>query len=174
MEVTFNPTSYSGTITNPENGFNPSTNTSSYATISAGTEVYYHFDIDLPNNAILDAISCVVRCWVNTASAQSTIGLYTKSLRLGQASITNTTSQLTTINITKITENLLDAEELSKMYLDLLVGSGRKYFLYFGGADLTITYHLPDPAIKSVKIYKKISGTWEAQEDYSGLFTEID
>ena len=60
------------------------------------------------------------------------------------------------------------------MYLDLLVGSGRKYFLYFGGADLVLTYHLPDPAVKSVKIYKKISGTWEAQEDYSGLFTEID
>lgn len=177
MESTFNPDSYTvvtGTATSPENGLNPSTNTSSYATVNASSTLKYYFDIDLPNNMILDSISCTVRCWVNIASVSATIDLLTEQFKLGKVTITNTTSQLITIDILNKVIGDLDAHELNTISLNLFVGNGRKWYCYFGGADLTITYHLPDPAIKSVKIYKKISGTWEAQEDYSGLFTEID
>lgn len=182
MEVTFNPTSYNTNsvgITSPENGLNPSTNASSYTTLTpAGSiSIKYYFSINLPEKAVLDSISCRVRSWVESRGTTGNITLQSSRLRVGQATISSTKNSAFQITINSLSEQEMNdlLNGIDSLYLEVASNNTLKgQNVYFGGADLIITYHVPDPAIKSVKIYKKISGTWEAQEDYSGLFTEIE
>ena len=148
--ITLNPSSNRNTNFNtwtaPGNGHNSTSNTSSRATIQAGTSSVQHGDYffnvsSIPSNATILSISCQFRIYVSSAySTGSGVQLMsgeTAKSNLNTSWISKTSTAIYSIaGIEDFTRSELD--NISLRILGKSSRSGRS--IYFYGADLTIEY----------------------------------
>ena len=131
------------TISNPTNGC-ANTSNSNYGSLRPKTSLgYYRYNFDcssIPENATITNISCSVKVRVSNSSGISvgTIQLATGNTLKGSSYDFHTS---TNTNVTSLTTGSWTRAELDDIYL-LISGqrSSNNRYIYFYGADLSITY----------------------------------
>ena len=153
---------------------------------NADTKFYWTFDLsDLPDNAIINSVSCVAKCHITSTSGfpTRTIQMSSGTTPKGSAStLTTTSGQQHTLNVGSWT-----AAELKKacIYLHAIRGTSSattdRTFRFYG-ATLVVDYTVPVPPsdklyiknlgawTESNKAYKKINGVWVEQSDLTQVF----
>lgn len=145
---TFIPSSYSDSTFNTtvslSNGYRNTSNTSSRATLQAGSteqEIYYNFDTSsIPQNATILSVSCSVKICVSSSYTSAGVRLYsgTTSKSNANTSWRNVTTSAV-YNLAAIQE--FTREELSNARLRIYGSTSRSgRSIYFYGADLNVTY----------------------------------
>lgn len=183
--LTFNPAIFeesNGTVSNPDAAL---TNTASttYSQLLLRSNVYmiYGFDVDIPDIAVINSISCVAkyqRSATSTSINNLTIQLYSDTTAKGSAySITGTSTATSSANLTVGTWT---ASELKKAKIRLAGNytGQNNYYLRFYGANLTINYTINNEYytytisnisadhtivisdVSSDKMYMKVNGSW--------------
>ena len=160
--LTFIPTGYTGNSNLtagtgdyvPSNGYHSysgsaSTNNSARWTTSSSSTVgyvYYTFSISgIPSNATITSVSCIAKIWINQTSrvSNTTIQLYTGTTAKGSSSTFSSTS--TTNTVTLNTGNSWTVSEVNNIRLRFggqKANSNNNGYIYFYGADLSISYSL--------------------------------
>lgn len=160
--LTFIPTGYTGNSNLtagtgdyvPSNGYHSysgsaSTNNSARWTTSSSSTVgyvYYTFSISgIPSNATITSVSCIAKIWINQTSrvSNTTIQLYTGTTAKGSSSTFSSTS--TTNTVTLNTGNSWTVSEANNIRLRFggqKANSNNNGYIYFYGADLSISYSL--------------------------------
>lgn len=197
-------------ISNASNGYHDSTNTS-YASVnltrSANAETYIYWEFSMPTiptGATINSITCNYKARTSSSStsyiAQATIQMCTGTTTKGTAKSILTTStsasSFTSSEIGTWTVAQLNAGVKLRTYAKR--GTSRtssNYYIYFYGADITVTYTDSTTGDKIMikssgtwkqaskvyvkvsgswkqvsKVYKKVNGSWVQQSDISAMF----
>ena len=134
------------------NGYNLSTNTTTYARIAAAKnktgEIYYTFDMSgLPENAVIRSVTCTVRARTSTTTSRY-ISTYSAEVCDGTTSKGTSVSFLSTTSSAKaLNAGTWDATSIRNLRVKLNLKTGSSgsiyYYGYFYGATLTIEYEIP-------------------------------
>ena len=155
--VTFTPTGTTGssnistsTSYPLSNGYNGTSNTSSYARLQLSANntsttcyIYYTFNVNgIPSNATINSVSCTARIYRNSRVTQNTsaIQLYNGTTAKGSATTGLTT---TASNIQIASTGSWTVSELSNIRLRISgarSSTNNSSYIYFYGADLTVNY----------------------------------
>lgn len=160
--LTFIPSGYTGNSNLtagtgyyvPSNGYHSysgsasTSNSARWTTSSTSTVgyVYYTFSISgIPSNATITSVSCIAKIWLNNTSrvSNTTIQLYAGTTAKGSSSTFSTTS--TTNTVTLNTGNSWTVSEANNIRLRFggqKANSNNNGYIYFYGADLSISYSL--------------------------------
>lgn len=178
------------------NVFGQDANGSKYAqwNITKGSAVqsavYYHFDCSsIPQNAVINKVSCVARAMRSTTQA-----FYFSSLSIRMViGIESTEDTYVQFDGTAETKDIPCDTSFTRKQLDNIgikinsargmLGTSNKYYVRFYGATLTVEYEDPTTGesimIKSEgvwqqcsQIFKKINGVWVEQSDLENVFDD--
>ena len=170
------------TIINETSPVGKGANNTTYANITlktgtgAETWVYWPFDLSaIPSNATIDSVSCSAKANVNVGIGSHitsrTIQLYSGTT--GKGSATNLTTSETAHNLdcgTWTRAELQDCRLRTYARRGESITSTKSY-LYFYGADLTVTY-----TYKNEKFMLKLGGSWtdvaRVFKNVSGIWVE--
>ena len=176
-------------IGNATNPVGKGANNTTYARITlktgtnAETWVYWPFDLSaIPSNATIDSVSCSAKATVSTTNSSHiksrTIQLYSGTTRKGSA--TDLTNSDTAHNLDCGTWTRAELQDCRlRMYArrSTLAASTDRY-LYFYGADLTVTYTYKNEKFMLkmggswtdvARVFKNVSGIWVEQESLEGV-----
>ena len=164
-------------ISNATNPVGKGANNTTYAQItlktgtSAETWVYWPFDLSaIPSNATIDSVSCSAKADVSVGIGSNitsrTIQLYSGTT--GKGSATNLTTSETAHNLDCGTWTRAELQDCRlRMYARRGSSStSTNRYLYFYGADLTVTY-----TYNSEKFMLKTGGSWA---DAFRVFKKVD
>ena len=160
-------------ISNASNGYHSSTNTS-YASVNltrgngAETYMYWEFDLNgrIPSDATINSITCNYKARTSNSStsyiAQATIQMCSGTTTKGTAkSILTTSTSASSFSSSQIgTWTVAELNAGVKLKTWAKRGTSRttsNYYIYFYGADITVTY----TENTGDKVYIKVSGTWK-------------
>lgn len=210
--VSYNSSHSYYAISNAANGYHDSTNTS-YASVNltrgsqAESYMYWEFSLPtIPTGATINSITCNYKARTSSAStsyiAQATIQMCTGTTTKGTAkSILTTSTSASSFTSTEIgtwTVAQLNAGVKLRTYAKR--GTSRtnsNYYIYFYGADISVTYTEPVTGDKILikssgswvestkqyvkvsgswrevsKVFKKVNGSWVEQSDKSAMFDQ--
>lgn len=176
-------------IINETNPVGKGANNTTYAQISLktgtreNTWVYWPFDLSaIPSNATIDSVSCSAKATVSTTNSayikSRTIQLYSGTTMKGSA--TYLTDSDTAHNLDCGTWTRAELQDC-RLRMDARRGSSgtsTHRYLYFYGADLTVTYTYQSEKfmLKTggawadvARVFKKVSGIWVEQTELSGV-----
>lgn len=174
MDIITYPSSYDSnyaaySVSNLDNGLTDSSS-STYARINltrgnnAQTYIYYNFSVNIPADAIIDSVSCSVKCrmYNGTYSASRTAQLYSGSTAKGSATTLPASTTPFALECGSWT-----ASELSNIKLGLHAtrsssSNTQSSYFNFYGATLTVSYTIPSTGDK---IFIKVNGTWKEEQD---------
>ena len=179
-------------ISNATNPVGKGANNTTYAKItlktgtSAETWVYWPFDLSaIPSNATIDSVSCSAKAdvYVGIGShiTSRTIQLYSGTT--GKGSATNLTTSETAHNLDCGTWTRAELQDCRlRMYAIRGASSiSTNSYLYFYGADLTVTYtynfgqfmlKTGGTWVGASTVYKKVNGVWVEQAELSGVMED--
>lgn len=138
---------------------------------SAETYVYYKFDLStLPNDISITSSSCIAKTSISSTSA---VYIATKNIQyyIGKGTTSLGTSTISSTSATTYTKTLslknydLDTLKSDGVYLKLYAQRSSSSFgttsnyMRFYGAELTITYELPDTTTHTITITSYGNGT---------------
>ena len=175
-------------LSNASNGYADSTNTN-YASVNltrnSGAETYMYWEFSLaaiPTGATINSITCNYKARTSSAStsyiAQATIQMCSGTTTKGTAkSILTTSTDASSFSSTDIgTWTVAEINAGVKLKTYAKRGTSRttsNYYIYFYGADISITY----TEASGNKVYIKASGTWKEANDvlvkYNGSWISI-
>lgn len=160
-------------ISNASRGYADSTSTN-YASVNltrgrgANTYIYWEFDVPtIPANATINSITCNYHArtssastsYISSAAIQMCSGTTTKG---SSKSILTTSTNASSFSSTQIgTWTAAEINAGVKLKTTATRGTSRtssNYYIYFYGADITITY---TEAATGNKVYIKVNGTWK-------------
>ena len=160
-------------ISNASSGYADSTSTN-YASVNltrgsrANTYIYWEFDVPtIPANATINSITCNYHArtssastsYISAAAIQMCSGTTTKG---SSKSILTTSTNASSFSSTQIgTWTAAEINAGVKLKTTATRGTSRtssNYYIYFYGADITITY---TEAATGNKVYIKVNGTWK-------------
>ena len=160
-------------IGNASRGYGDSTSTD-YASVNltrnanAETYIYWEFDVPtIPANATINSITCNYHARTSNSStsyiAQATIQMCSNKTTKGSAkSILTTSTSASSFSSTQIgTWTAAEINAGVKLKTWAKRGTSRttsNYYIYFYGADITITY---TEAATGNKVFIKVNGTWK-------------
>lgn len=179
-------------ISNATNPVGKGANNTTYAQItlktgtSAETWVYWPFDLSaIPSNATIDSVSCSAKAAVSVEISSyitsRTIQLYSGTT--GKGSATNLTTSETAHNLdcgTWTRAELQDCRLRTYARRGASSTSTNRY-LYFYGADLTVTYTYKNEKFMlklsgdykdAARTFKKVSGIWVEQTDLANVIED--
>ena len=150
--VSYGATSGNASIQNQTNPVGKSSSNTTYATLTTSTTrsatsyAFWKFDCSsIPSGAIIESVSCVAKCYVNNTSRIGTrsVQLYygTSTAKGSSVSFDNSTNATQTLNCGTWTR-----EELNDINIRVAGTRGtstRSAEIRFYGADLTVTYTMP-------------------------------
>lgn len=159
-------------LSNASNGYS-GTETSSYASMNltrgsgASSYMYWEFDVPtIPANATINSIECNYRARTSNSStsyiAQATIQMCSGTTTKGSSkSILTTSTAVGSFSSTEIgTWTAAEINAGVKLKTTATRGTSRttsNYYIYFYGADITITY----TEQSGNKVFIKVNGTWK-------------
>lgn len=159
-------------LSNTSRGYGDSTSTD-YASINltrgsrANTYMYWEFDVPtIPDGATIDSIECEYRARVSNSSTN-----YIASAAIQMCSGTTTKGSSKSIRTTSTAVGSFSSSEMGtwtvaeinagvKLKTTATRGTSRtssNYYIYFYGADITITY----TEQSGNKVFIKVNGTWK-------------
>lgn len=136
-------------VSNLSNAYSYS-NSTTYATInirkaaSSETYIYYNFNISgIPNDAVINSVSCTVKCTISSTSsrvATKTVQLYSGNTAKGSAYTVNTSTTAFSLDVGSWT-----VSELSNVKLRLYAkrspsNTSTQYYFRLYGATFTVSY----------------------------------
>ena len=150
--VSYGATSGNASIQNQTNPVGKSSSNTTYATLTTSTTggatsyAFWKFDCSsIPSNATIESVSCVAKCYVN-----NTTRIGTRSVQLYYGTSTAKGSSVSFGNSTTATQTLdcgtWTREELNDINIRVAGTRGtstRSASIQFYGADLTVTYTMP-------------------------------
>lgn len=150
--VSYGATSGNASIQNQTNPVGKSSSNTTYATLTTSTTrsatsyAFWKFDCSsIPSNATIESVSCVAKCYVN-----NTTRISTRSVQLYYGTSTAKGSSVSFGNSTTATQTLdcgtWTREELNDINIRVAGTRGtstRSATIQFYGADLTVTYTIP-------------------------------
>ena len=150
--VSYGATSGNASIQNQTNPVGKSSSNTTYATLTTSTTggatsyAFWKFDCSsIPSGATIESVSCVAKCYVNNTSRIGTrsVQLYygTSTAKGSSVSFDNSTNATQTLNCGTWTR-----EELNDINIRVAGTRGtstRSATIQFYGADLTVTYTIP-------------------------------
>ena len=160
-------------LSNASNGYS-GTETSSYASMNltrgsgASSYMYWEFDVPtIPDGATINSIECEYRARVSNSSTS-----YIASAAIQMCSGTTTKGSSKSIRTTSTAVGSFSSSEMGtwtaaeinagvKLKTTATRGTSRtssNYYIYFYGADITITY---TEAATGNKVFIKVGGTWK-------------
>lgn len=167
-------------ITNATNPVGMGSSNTSYASISAhraSVYAFWPFDVSvIPISATIDSVVCKAKAKItSTSNCSGDLQLYSGTTKKGSA--TRLTTSDTTHNITCGTWT---RDELGSICLRTYIyaNSPSTYYLYFYGADLTVTYTYQSEKFMlklggawndAASVFKKVNGIWVEQESLEGV-----
>lgn len=179
-------------ISNATNPVGKGANNTTYAQItlktgtSAETWVYWPFDLSaIPSNATIDSVSCSAKAAVSITNSSyiksRTIQLYSGAT--GKGSATDLTTSDTAHNLDCGTWTRAELQDCRlRMYARRgSSGTSTNRYLYFYGADLTVTYTYKNEkfmlklggAYNDVaRVFKKVNGIWVEQTDLASVIPD--
>ena len=179
-------------ISNATNPVGKGANNTTYAKItlktgtSAETWVYWPFDLSaIPSNATIDSVSCSAKADVSVGIGSHitsrTIQLYSGTT--GKGSATNLTTSETAHNLDCGTWTRAELQDCRlRTYARRGASStSTNSYLYFYGADLTVTYtyqsekfmlKLSGAYNDVARTFKKVSGIWVEQTDLANVIED--
>ena len=176
-------------ISNATNPVGKGANNTTYAKItlktgtSAETWVYWPFDLSaIPSNATIDSVSCSAKA---DASVEIVSFITSRTIQLysgttGKGSATNLTTSETAHNLDCGTWTRAELQDCRlRTYARRGASStSTNSYLYFYGADLTVTYTYKNEKFMLkldgkyndvARVFKKVSGVWIEQTDLSSV-----
>ena len=179
-------------ISNATNPVGKGANNTTYAKItlktgtSAETWVYWPFDLSaIPSNATIDSVSCSAKADVSVGIGSHitsrTIQLYSGTT--GKGSATNLTTSETAHNLDCGTWTRAELQDCRlRTYARRGASStSTNSYLYFYGADLTVTYTYKNEKFMlklsgdykdAARTFKKVSGIWVEQTDLANVIED--
>ena len=179
-------------ISNATNPVGKGANNTTYAQItletgtSAETWVYWPFDLSaIPSNATIDSVSCSAKAAVSVETSSyikyRTIRLYSGTT--GKGSATNLTTSETAHNLDCGTWTRAELQDCRlRMYArNGLPSTSTNRYLYFYGADLTVTYTYNSEKFMlktggswadASRVFEKVSGIWVEQTDLANVIED--
>ena len=179
-------------INNATNPVGKGANNTTYAKItlktgtSAETWVYWPFDLSaIPSNATIDSVSCSAKADVSVGIGSHitsrTIQLYSGTT--GKGSATNITTPETAHNLDCGTWTRAELQDCRlRMYARRGASStSTNSYLYFYGADLTVTYTYKNEKFMlklsgdykdAARTFKKVSGIWVEQTELANVIED--
>lgn len=179
-------------ISNATNPVGKGANNTTYAQItlktgtSAETWVYWPFDLSaIPSNATIDSVSCSAKAAVSITNSSyiksRTIQLYSGAT--GKGSATDLTTSDTAHNLDCGTWTRAELQDCRlRMYARRgSSGTSTNRYLYFYGADLTVTYTYKNEKFMlklsgdykdAARTFKKVSGIWVEQTDLANVIED--
>ena len=170
-------------ITNATNPVGNGSSNTSYASISAhraSVYAFWPFDVSvIPRSATIDSVACKAKAKItSTSNCSGNLQLYSGTTKKGSA--TSLTTSATTHNITCGTWT---RDELGSICLRTYIyaNSPSTYYLYFYGADLTVTYtyqsekfmlKLSGAYNDVARTFKKVSGIWVEQTELANVIED--
>lgn len=152
------------------------------------TKVYYSFDLStIPSNAAITSVTCQAKCQAQNNQAFY-VGNTTIYLFSGTTSMTGTNNKAfgTSATVVTVPETTWTREQLNDCKILIQAARGylstsKSYYVRFYGADLTVTYEVPESGptlyVKEngiyntySSVYKKINGVWTLQSNLETLF----
>ena len=175
-------------ISNATNPVGKGDNNTTYAKItlkngtSAETWVYWPFDLSaIPSNATIDSVSCSAKASVstNTSDIESkTIQLYSGATGKGSATYLTTSNTAHNLDCGTWTRAELQDCRLRMYARRGMSNTSKTRYLYFYGADLTVTYTYKNEKFMLklggawqdiARVFKKVNGIWVEQESLEGV-----
>ena len=179
-------------INNATNPVGKGANNTTYAKItlktgtSAETWVYWPFDLSaIPSNATIDSVSCSAKADVSVGIGSHitsrTIQLYSGTT--GKGSATNLTTSETAHNLDCGTWTRAELQDCRlRTYARRGASStSTNSYLYFYGADLTVTYTYKNEKFMlklsgdykdAARTFKKVSGIWVEQTELANVIED--
>ena len=177
------------TIINETSPVGKGANNTTYAQISlttggdAKTWVYWPFDLSaIPSNATIDSVSCSAKATVSTTNSSyiqfRTIQLFSGTTRKGSATALTKSGTAHNLDCGTWTRAELQDCRLRTYARRGSSGASTQRYLYFYGADLTVTYTYQSEKfmLKTggawadvARVFKKVSGIWVEQTDLSSV-----
>ena len=150
--VSYGATSGNASIQNQTNPVGKSSSNTTYATLTTSTTggatsyAFWKFDCSsIPSGAIIESVSCVAKCYVSSTTRISTrsVQLYygTNTAKGSSVSFNNSTTATQTLDCGTWTRAELD--DINIRVAGTRGTSTRSATIQFYGADLTVTYTIP-------------------------------
>lgn len=186
---TFYPGAYdqskssTSSITNATNPVGKGSSNTSYASISAhrsSVYAFWPFDVSvIPSSATIDSVVCKAKAKItSTSKCSGNLQLYSGTTAKGSS-----TSLTTSATAKNLTCGTWTRDELGSICLRTYIyaNSPSTDYLYFYGADLTVTYTYNSQKFMlklggswdgSSNVYKKVDGIWVEKTELSGVIED--
>lgn len=176
-------------ISNETSPVGKGANNTTYAQITlktgtnAETWVYWPFDLSaIPSNATIDSVSCSAKAAVSDSYVKSrTIQLYSGATGKGSATDLTTSGTAHNLDCGTWTRAELQDCRLRTYARRGTSSTSKNRYLYFYGADLTVTYtyqsekfmlKLSGAYNDVARTFKKVSGIWVEQTDLANVIED--